>query len=109
LPEIIRRSGFDAFIVHGWSTWSYWQAIRACWRTNTPVLVRGDSSLLTPRSKWLQVAKFPLYRWFVPKFDACLVVGTSAQEYLVHYGADPRSCFPAPHAVDNDFFSTRAQ
>src|SRR5215211_6106940 len=38
-PEIgglIETGNFNAFIVHGWSTFSYWQAMSACWRTRTP-------------------------------------------------------------------------
>ena len=41
IAAIIERSRFDAFLVMGWHAKSYWQAIRACWATGTPVLVRG--------------------------------------------------------------------
>jgi len=111
-PEIagrIREGRFDAFIVHGWSTWSYWQAILACWRSGTPVFVRGDSTLQVPRAWWRRAAKEPVYRWFVPRFDGYLTVGARAKDYLLHYGADARSCFPSPHAVDNDWFRERAK
>src|SRR5689334_18376911 len=33
IAEHIARERFDAFIVHGWYNRSYWQAMRACWRT----------------------------------------------------------------------------
>jgi glycosyltransferase involved in cell wall biosynthesis len=108
LPGIIRASRFDAFIVHGWATWSYWQAITACWRTGTPVLVRGDSTLGTPRAGWWRALKQPVYRAFIPRFDAYLVVGDRARDYLTHYGADPARCYEAPHAVDNAFFAAAA-
>lgn len=108
LAGIIHESRFDAFIVHGWSTWSYWQAIRACWRARTPILVRGDSILSTPRSAARRLAKWAIYRWFIPKFDGFLVVGARTKRYLEHYGAKANRCFPAPHAVDNDFFTSRA-
>ncbi len=109
IREVIRTGSFDAFIVHGWSTCSYWQAMTACWSTRTPVLVRGDSSLSTPRAWWRRVVKWPLYRWFIPRFDGYLVVGARAREYVVRYGADPARCFDAPHAVDNEFFASRAE
>jgi glycosyltransferase involved in cell wall biosynthesis len=106
LPAMIRERRFDAFIVHGWATASFWQAMIACWRTRTPLLVRGDSRLATARAWWWRVLKEPLFRAFIPRFDACLVVGRAAREYLVHYGADPARCFDAPHAVDNQFFAS---
>jgi len=108
IREVIRTGHFDAFIVHGWSTCSYWQAMTACWSTRTPVFVRGDSSLSTPRAWWRRVAKWPVYRWFIPRFDGYLVVGTRAKEYAIGYGADASRCFETPHSVDNEFFASRS-
>jgi glycosyltransferase involved in cell wall biosynthesis len=101
ITDIIRDGRFDAFIVHGWSTRSYWQAMRASWQCRVPLFVRGDSTLTTPRSRLRRVLKEPLYRWFIPRFDGYLIVGHRALEYLLHYGADPRACFHSPHCVDN--------
>jgi glycosyltransferase involved in cell wall biosynthesis len=108
IARTIRRERFDAFIVHGWGTLSFWQAIVACWRSGTPVLVRGDSQLLSQRRRLIRVAKRPVYRLFVPRFDAYLVVGQRAREYYAHYGAEPARMFFSPHAVDNEFFRSRA-
>jgi glycosyltransferase involved in cell wall biosynthesis len=108
ISRIIRRGGFDAFIVHGWGTLSFWQAIVACWRNGTPMLVRGDSHLLSPRRRVVRMVKGPLYRLFIPRFDAYLVVGQRARDYYSHYGADPSRMFFTPHAVDNEFFQARA-
>jgi len=108
IGRIIRRGAFDAFIVHGWAVWSFWQAIIACWRNGTPVLVRGDSQLPSARPGLVRLVKRPLYRFFIPRFDAYLVVGQRAREYYTHYGADPGRMFFTPHAIDNDFFNRRA-
>jgi glycosyltransferase involved in cell wall biosynthesis len=94
-------------MVQGWHTLSFWQAIRACWRSNTPVLVRGDSQLQQESSGIKRIIKFPLYRWFIPKFDAYLVVGERAKQYYLHYGAEEEKMFFSPHSVDNIFFSTQ--
>ncbi|NOT58258.1 MAG: glycosyltransferase family 4 protein [Deltaproteobacteria bacterium] len=110
-PEIgrlIAQEKFDAFIVHGWALKSFWQAILACWHTRTPVLVRGDSQLPAKRGGGLRALKFPLYRWFIPRFDGYLVVGERAGEYLRYYGARSERMFFSPHAVDNEFFARRA-
>lgn len=106
IADVIREGRFDAFIVHGWYTKSFWQAIRACWKTDTPVLVRGDSQLLTERSVLRRIAKYPIYRWFIPRFDAYLVVGSRSSEYYRYYGADSQKMFPVPHCVDNKLFGT---
>jgi len=108
IAAIIRRERFDAFVVHGWAVKSFWQAILACRRTGTPVLVRGDSQLPRVRSSLWRALKYPLYRSFIPRFDAYLVVGDRARGYLLHYGAEPDRMFFSPHAVDNDFFSRNA-
>ncbi|HVO32660.1 MAG TPA: glycosyltransferase family 1 protein, partial [Elusimicrobiota bacterium] len=47
IAKRIEQEHFDAFVVHGWNTLSFWQAIRACWSAETPVFVRGDSQLPT--------------------------------------------------------------
>lgn len=109
IAAIVRRERFDAFIVLGWGVRSYWQAMAACWRTGTPLLVRGDSHLLTPRSLPRRLAKRLAYRSFIPRFDAYLVVGERSRQYFLHYGADPRRMFSVPHAADNGYFAGRAQ
>jgi glycosyltransferase involved in cell wall biosynthesis len=108
ISRIIEEERFDAFLVSGWYNRSYWQAIRACWRTGTPLFVRGDSQLRTPRSLAKRLAKEAVYRAFIPRFDAYLVVGARARAYYLHYGADPSRMFFAPHFVDNEFFAERA-
>ena len=108
IVSIIRRAHFDAFIVHGWYVKSYLQAMLACWQTGTPLLVRGDSHLGTRRAPLKRLLKEALYRGFIPRFDAYLVVGKRTREYYSYYGADARRMFFAPHAVDNRRFAARA-
>ena len=110
-PQItteIKSGGFDAFLVMGWYLKSYWQAVRACHRYNVPVMVRGDSQLVTPRSQCKQAIKSLLYPWVIRQFDACLYVGQRNREYLIHYGAPPERLFFAPHCVDTQAFSAAA-
>jgi glycosyltransferase involved in cell wall biosynthesis len=109
IGRIVRDRRFDAFVVHGWYTRSFWQAMMACWRTATPILVRGDSSLGTPRALWWRILKRPVFRAFISRFDGYLVVGERARAYLMYYGADASRCFDAPHSVDNHFFASRAE
>jgi len=111
-PEIydeIKKEKFDAVIVSGWYVKSYIQAIWACWRTNTPVIVRSDSHLNTNRSFLRKIIKYPLYRGFIPRFDAYLYVGKRSLEYLLYYGANREKMFFSPHTVDNKYFKENSK
>jgi glycosyltransferase involved in cell wall biosynthesis len=106
-PEIrheIRVNRFDAFLVNGWYLKAFWQAIRACKATNTPMMVRGDSQLGTPRSSVKQMAKAWLYPLLLRQFDACLYVGQRNRDYLRYYGVTEERLFFSPHCIDNEFF-----
>ncbi len=107
-PEIrnlIEEEKFDAVVINGWHYKSAWQTMRACWKTKTPVMMRSDSHLHTDRSGMKRAAKWPLYRWFIPRLDACLAAGKWSRDYFLHYGAAPERTFIVPHAVDSEFFS----
>lgn len=108
IGQVVRQGQFDAFLVNGWYTKSYLQAIVACWRTGTPLLVRGDSHLDTPRPGLVRAAKEIAYRAFIPRFDGYLVVGQRARDYYLHYGADPARFHFVPHFVDAGFFRSHA-
>jgi glycosyltransferase involved in cell wall biosynthesis len=108
IAEVIRRERFDSFVVHGWYARSYWQAMRACWRTGTPVMVRGDSTLLMAGGRVRRLVKWFTHRRFIPRFDAYLVVGRRAREYYLAYGADPKRMEFSPHFVDNQRFAQAA-
>jgi glycosyltransferase involved in cell wall biosynthesis len=111
-PEIadeIRTGQFDAFLVTGWYLKSFWQAIRACRRAGVPVMVRGDSQLGTPRGRLKPLVKELIYPRLLRQFDACLYVGQKNREYLEHYGVPADRLFFAPHCIDNEAFTSRAQ
>lgn len=111
-PEIFRRiedGHFDAFIVCGWHLKCFWQAIIACRRRGIPLLVRGDSQLLTPRSRWKKLIKEVVHRLILRQFAALLTVGVRNREYLKHYGVPDGKIFKAPHFIDNDWFAEKAR
>src|SRR5712664_95998 len=109
IASIVKQENFDAVIVNGWNYKSAWQTMRACWRTKTPVMLRSDSHLHTERSLPKKLAKLLLYRWFIPKANACCAVGTWSRDYFLHYGARPDRVFVVPHVVDVDFFRKKAE
>ncbi len=108
LATIVKDGKFDAVIVTGWHYKSAWQAMRACWKTGTPVMARSDSHLHAGRGLLKRTMKRPLHSWFIPRLDACLPVGRWSRDYFLHYGARPDRIFIVPHVVDVDFFRQEA-
>jgi len=104
IADRIAESGFDAFVVPGWSLRSYWQAVRACRRARVPVMVRGDSQLAGQRGGAAGRVKGVVFPHLLKQFDACLYVGRRNREYLEHYGVPADRMFFSPHCVDNDAF-----
>jgi len=96
-------------MINGWHYKSAWQTMRGCWKTQTPVMVRSDSHLHTERSGLKRAGKWPFYRWFVSKLDACLPVGTWSSDYFLHYGATEERLFIVPHVVDTDYFQSESK
>jgi glycosyltransferase involved in cell wall biosynthesis len=109
IKDIIARERFDAVMINGWHYKSAWQAMRACWKTGTPVMVRSDSHLHTERPLFIRIAKQPFYSWFISKLDACLPVGKWSSDYFLRYGAAPERVFTVPHVVDTDYFESESR
>jgi glycosyltransferase involved in cell wall biosynthesis len=108
IKEIIGSGRFDAVLVNGWHYKSAWQAILSCWRSGTPVMLRGDSHLHTPRSTLKKILKYPFYRSFISRADACLAAGTWSRDYYLHYGVRPERVFLVPHTLDEGWFTRAA-
>ncbi len=108
IANVIATSHYDVFLVSGWLVKSYWQAMRACWRQDLPMMVRGDSNLLDSRPLLVRIAKrLTLGRW-IPRFAAFLTVGVLNEKLYEYYGADVSRFFPVRHFVDNDSFASGA-
>lgn len=111
-PAIAREIAdgkFDAFFVPGWFLLCYWQAVRACRRTRTPILVRGDSQLASSRGGPVALVKAMAFPLLLRFFDGYLYVGERHREYLLHYGAPVERSFFSPHCVDNEAFRLAAE
>lgn len=98
----------DVLLLTGWRLKSDWQALIAAKRRRTPVIVRGDSQLQTPRNLAKRALKTLLYPVGLRQFDAALYVGERSRRYWTHYGYPAARMFHAPHCVDNDWFAERA-
>ena len=110
-PEIGRwlaEDRFDAVLVQGWYRKSLLQTIFAAKRLGLPVLARGDSHVMTPRSSIKRSAKAIVYPAFLRLFNAALYVGKRSKDYWIHYHYPTAQLFFSPHCVDREWFSSRA-
>ncbi|MHB2169123.1 glycosyltransferase family 4 protein [Alsobacter sp. R-9] len=107
VAEVLRKQ-FDAVLVTGWNLKTYWQTIFAARQQGTPVLVRGDSHLHTPRGTAKRMAKTFVYPLLLKAFDGFAYTGSWNRDYYLNYGCRPEDMFFSPHCVDVDRFRTEA-
>jgi glycosyltransferase involved in cell wall biosynthesis len=104
----LHQGRYDAVLVQGWHLKSYVQGLLAAKRLGLPVLVRGDSHLMTSRSVPKRSAKAIAYPPFLRLFDAALYVGERSRAYYRHYRYPSERLFFSPHCVDTAWFAERA-
>lgn len=109
IKRLLAREQYDAILVNGWHYRAAWQTIFFCWTNRIPVMVRGDSQLGSPRSALKRYLKYPAYRSFIPRIDACLAAGSRSREYYLHYGARPERIFFVPHVIPDHFMCSTEQ
>lgn len=108
LSSIIATGGYDGFVVMGWNLKTYWQALFACQRANIPVFARGDSHLLSPRSRITRLVKRLVYPTLLRQFDGHLFVGERNRQYLAHYKVPESRRFRCAHAIDLERYQSPA-
>ena len=111
--DVLRRDRPDALLVLGWQTLAHVQMLRAAWKAEVPVIVRGESTLqraasngvrgLARRTLWVP-ARHRLYGAAFRRVDAFLVIGSRNRDYYRSFGVPDERMFWAPYGVDNDWF-----
>jgi glycosyltransferase involved in cell wall biosynthesis len=109
VPALV-RGRYDAVIfMFGWGAITALLGMATCWITRTPFFLYGDSSFPPPE----QTFRAKLRAWFLRRIFAratgFMVSGKLNAEYYRHYGADERTFFLLPWAVDNDRFAVASQ
>jgi glycosyltransferase involved in cell wall biosynthesis len=101
---------FDVLWVHGYATANAMHGIIAAKALGIPVLVRAESWLRDRgRSGAKLTVKQAFFACLQPMVDAVLPIGTLNAEYWIHYFGEKVPQFLMPYAVDNTYFSQRAQ
>ncbi len=109
IGDIVRSRRFDAFLMCGWNRRCFLQAGWAALRSGTPVLIRLDSQLLTPRLVIKRAIKWPVYSALLPRVAHYLSPGVRADDYLRHYRVPAPRIHRLPHMVDTERFSEVAE
>src|SRR5207247_735731 len=108
VTEAIVSTRPDLVVVPGWHSAAYVRALLACRTRGIPVLYRGDTHLGNAPQGGRRMVWRAKNRVLLRLFDGYLAVGMRAREFLASHGVDASRVFDSPHAVDNDFFASRA-
>jgi glycosyltransferase involved in cell wall biosynthesis len=95
----------NAVLVIGWAYKSHLKAI-CHFKNKIPVLFRGDSTLTDETSVLRSTLKFVFLRWLYRHIDHAFYTGTKNKAYFKKYGLKESQLTFAPHAIDNDRFSS---
>jgi glycosyltransferase involved in cell wall biosynthesis len=93
----------DAILIYGWSFDSHLKCLRYFHR-KTPILFRGDSTLLDERRGIRRHLRRWFLQWVYGHIDKALYVGTRNKEYFLKHGLRDEQLLYAPHAIDNGRF-----
>lgn len=102
--DFLKRERPDAVLVNGWVVKTCLQALWACRRLGIPCLVRGEANLLRPRAAW----KHLMHRLLLHQYAGCLYIGAANKAFYAFHGIPESRLFFAPYAVDNQYFSEKA-
>lgn len=97
----LRRNQYDIIWLHGYALLNSWLAIAMGHLTGTPVLMREEQTLLTPRSSLKRLAKRLLLPLIYRNVTG-LYIGENSRKCFEHYGT--RRLFPVRYCVDNESF-----
>jgi glycosyltransferase involved in cell wall biosynthesis len=100
----VYRKRFDALLVHGWYGLTNLFAFLTAWVTKTPLLIRGESSLLNERPDWRSSLKSIILPLIFKHTAAFLTIGRLNEAFYRSHGVPQEQLFLTPYAVDNDFF-----
>lgn len=101
----LRRQRYDAVLVHGYEHLAKWFAFGAALSGRTPLILRGESTLISPRSAVKRVAKSLILGNLFRVFSAVTYIGEANRKYFESYGVPPEKLHFAPYSVDNGFFA----
>ena len=103
----IKAWGADAILVLGWNYRSHLRAMRY-FSGRIPVYFRGDSTLLDTQNGIRRRLRKIFLRYVYSCVDTAFFVGINNYDYFQKYGLKQTQLTFAPHAIDNNRFSSDA-
>jgi len=104
IAKELSRKRYDALWIHGYAHATHWLAFVSAKITKIPILLRGESHLVTPRPFYIRLAKAAILRPLLRTVSACLYIGTHNRMFYEYYGVSRERLFFAPYTVDNSYF-----
>ena len=101
---VVRKGGYDAFIVNGWVVKSCLQLLWACRQYQIPCIVRGEANNLRPRAGWKRL----IHRLLLSQYGAFLTIGEGNRRFYLNNGVAEEKLFRAPYCIENTRFATAA-
>lgn len=99
----------DAVLLWGYNYLTLLALIARWRRSDGPLLLRGDSHRLLPRTGPGEVLRRRVIGAIFRRFSAFLDVGSANRDYFRRHGVAAERLFRAPHAVENErFFAATA-
>lgn len=94
----------DVLLLTGWQTLPLIQLLSGAHAMGVPVLMRGESHALKPRSPIVH----RLHGWLFRQVDAFLVIGRANRELYARHDVPESRLFDAPYFIDNERFAGEA-
>lgn len=106
LATALRRTRYDAVLVHGHGHISAWLTYATVTARRLPYLIRGESHVPSgAETSGRALLRRALLRSVVGHAAACLAIGERNAHFYTHYGAESSRIIPSPYAVDNVRFA----
>jgi len=109
----LKEERYDAIVIPGYFTASYWLAFYISKVTKTPFILSGEPpSPYKSQFKKIVVNPFKkiVLRWLVDNASAILYIGKKSQEYYLSYRKNIKNkMFFCPYSVDNDYYFSKAR
>ena len=100
LHKLVEQWKPDAILVITWALKSHFKCMRF-FHKKTPILFRGDSTLLNEQKGWRKLGRTLFLKWVYRYVDFALYVGKNNKNYYLKHGLKENQLVLAPHAIDN--------
>ncbi len=100
LRDLLRKQ-YDVIWLHGYANVNSWLVVLVAKLVDTPVLLREEQTLLTPRSRVKRAIKW-LTLPHIYKNVCGLYIGANSRRFFEYYGTPSKRLHRARYCVDND-------